>query len=184
MSDWIGMSVEPRTPRPELRERILARALAARSPRRWPLAAAAGLLLALAASGLLWRRVGRLETSLAAARDTLDLMRQPGGRVVAIPIAFGSRAGELTVFTDTASHRLLITCHDFPPNAPGQTYQLWYVTDTGMRSAGLMTMDEDYPMVLALDMPQADRVTGFAMSVEPRSGSTTPQGPMLFHVRL
>jgi anti-sigma-K factor RskA len=184
VSDWLGMSVEPRVPRPELKARVLARALAARPARRWPLAAAAGIVIALAVSGLLWRRVRRLETGLAAARDTLDLVRSPGSPVVAIPVSFGSRTGLLTVFSDTASDRLLVTCRDFPENAPGQTYQMWFVTDHGMRSAGLMNIEEDYPMVTVVNVPDEMRVTGFAMSVEPRGGSPQPHGRMLFHVNL
>jgi anti-sigma-K factor RskA len=185
VSDWIGMSVEPRTPRPELKARVLGRAFAATRPRRWPLAVAAGLVLALAASGVLWRRVTRLETRLAATRDTLDLVREPGSRAMSIPVVIGSRAGVLSVFADSSAERVVIACHNFPANAPDQTYQMWFVTDRGMRNAGLMTMEEDYPMVMTLEPPEeGERVTGLAMSVEPRSGSTTPQGPMVFHVGL
>jgi anti-sigma-K factor RskA len=185
VSDWIGMSAEPRTPRAELKERILARAFAAQGPRRWPLAAAAGFLLALAVSGLLWRQVNRLGSQLAATRDTLDLIREPGSRAMSIPVVIGSRSAILSVFADSASERLVIACHNFPANAPNQTYQLWFVTPLGMRNAGLMTMDEDYPMVMTLEIPEeGGEVTGFAMSLEPRNGSATPQGPMLFHVNL
>jgi anti-sigma-K factor RskA len=183
MSDWIGMAADPRSPRPELKPLVLARAFAARRPWRWPLAAAAGIVAALVVSGLLWRRAARLQHLLVATRDTLDLMRQPGSRVVSIPVVIGSRAGELTAFVDSASHRLLVSCHDFPANAPNQTYQLWFVTDRGMRSAGLMTMDVGHPMIMALEMPRQG-VTGLAMSVEPRGGSPAPQGPMVFHVNL
>jgi anti-sigma-K factor RskA len=52
-----------------------------------------------------------------------------------------------------------------------------------MDPAGLMTMETDHPMVMALKMPPSG-VTGFAMSVEPRGGSQVPQGPMVFHVNL
>lgn len=185
MSDWIGMAASPRPPRPELKPVVLARAFAARRPRRWPLAAAAGIVVALAVSGLLWRRVSRLENRLAATRDTLDLIREPGSRVISIPVVIDSRPGVLSVFTDSTSDRMLVACHNFPANAPNQTYQMWFVTEQGVRTAGLMTMDEDYPMVMTLEMPEeGGKVTGFAMSVEPRGGSQAPRGPMLFHVTL
>src|SRR5438067_515800 len=47
MTDWLGLSAAPRTPRPELKGRVLARGLAPR--RRWhgPLAAAAVITLAV-----------------------------------------------------------------------------------------------------------------------------------------
>ena len=186
MSDWIGMGATPRTPRPELKARVLGRARATRrrSP-AWALAAAALLALSLAGSGLLWRRAARLEGRLTATRDTLNLLRQPGTRVIAIPVVLGSRSGELTIFADSSTHRWLVTCHNLAPNAPGQAYQLWFVTERGMRPAAVMPMDGDAPMVVALDMPSgAGRVMGVAMSVEVRAGSAQPKGPMLFHVDL
>ena len=186
MSDWIGMDGAPRTPRPELKDRVMSRALAVRpAAQRWLLAAAAVLALSLLSSGLLWRRAARLEQRLAATRDTLDLLRQPGTRVIPIPVVVGSRTGELTIFVDSVTHRWLVTCHNLAPNAPGQAYQLWFVTEQGMRVAALMPMDGDTPMVLALDMPSgAGKVMGVAMSVEVREGSVEPKGPMLFHVDL
>ncbi len=186
MNDWIGMDAAPRTPRPELKARIVSRALAVRpSTPWWALAAAAGLALSLVGSGLLWRRAARVEQRLAATRDTLDLLRRPGTRVIPIPVVMGSRIGELTIFADTVSNRWLVTCHNLAPNAPGQAYQLWFVTERGMRMAAVMPMDRDTPMVIALDMPSgAGKVMGVAMSVEVREGSAEPKGPMLFHVDL
>jgi anti-sigma-K factor RskA len=43
-----------------------------------------------------------------------------------------------------------------------------------------MPMDQDKPMVMGLEMPGAQRVLGAAMSIEPRGGSVTPTGPMVF----
>jgi hypothetical protein len=185
MSDWIGMTPAPRAPRPELKERVLERALAARPWSRWAIAAAAALVLAVGASGVLWRRVARLEAHLTATRDTLDLLRRPGTRVVTIPVATGTRVGVLTIFADTVSHRWLVTCHNFAPNAPDQAYQLWFVTERGMRSAALMVMDTETPMIMAMDMPSdAGVVMGVALSVEGKRGSREPSGPMLFRLEL
>jgi len=186
MSDWLGMTSEPRAPRPELKGRVLERAFAVRPGTPWwALAAAAALPLALIGGGLLWRQTNRLERGLAATRDTLDLLRNPGTRVIPIPVVVGTRTGELTIFADTVSHRWLVACHNMAPNAPGQAYQLWFVTEAGMRMAAVMPMEGDAPMVLALDMPVgAGKVMGVAMSVEAREGSAEPKGPMLFHVDL
>jgi len=186
VSDWLGMSSAPRAPRPELKARVLERAFAARHGMPWwGLAAAAALPLALLGSGLLWRHATRLERGLAATRDTLNLLRNPGTRVIPIPVVVGARTGEITIFADTVSHRWLVTCHNLAPNAPGQAYQLWFVTEQGMRVAAVMPMDEDVPMVMALDMPSgAGKVMGVALSVEAREGSAEPKGPMLFHVDL
>jgi anti-sigma-K factor RskA len=185
MSGWLGMAATPRPPRPALKQRVLARALATPRHRAWPLAAAALLVLALGTGGWLWRRVVTLQAGLAAARDTLGLLRQPGTRVITIPVVTAGRPGELTVFADSLSHRWLLTCHNLAPNAPGKAYQLWFVTERGMRSAALMPMDRSGPMVVVLDMPQGvGKVMGVAMSLESRAGSAEPKGPMLFHVDL
>jgi anti-sigma-K factor RskA len=185
MSDWLGMAANPRPPRPELKDLVLARALAAPRPAVWPLAAAALLVLGIMGGGLLWRRVVTLQADLAAARDTLGLLRQPGTRVIAIPVVTSGRPGELTIFADSLSHRWLVTCHNFSPNGPGEAYQLWFVTERGMRAAALMPMDGPTPMLVTLDMPEgAGKVMGLAMSLEPRAGSAEPKGPMLFHVDL
>ncbi len=186
MSDWLGMSASRQAPRPELKARVLERAFAVRTGAPWwGLAAAAALPLALAGAGLLWRHATRLERGLAATRDTLNLVRNPGTRVIPIPVVVGARTGELTIFADTISHRWLVACHNLAPNAPGQAYQLWFVTERGMRVAAVMPMDHDVPMVMAIDMPSdAGKVMGVAMSVEARAGSALPKGPMLFHVDL
>src|SRR2546428_557788 len=52
MTDWLGMAAHPRSPHPELKARVLGRAL--QRPRRiWPLAAAAAFLLAAGGGGRL-----------------------------------------------------------------------------------------------------------------------------------
>src|SRR4029077_13712738 len=49
MMDWLGILAPARTPPPDLKGRVLARALAPR--RRWPLAVAASFVLAAAGGG-------------------------------------------------------------------------------------------------------------------------------------
>ncbi len=192
MTDWLGMAAPPRIPRPELKARVLARALAPRR-RRWPLAAAAVLALALV-SGAAWsartiRRLSaerdRLALAVVSLEDTLSLIRGPGTHVMQIPVTIRGRVGAVTIFVDSTSHRWLIACHHMAPNEPDQAYQLWFITEKGMRSAALMPMETPEPMLVAVPMPEdAGHVMGVAMSIEPRSGSTQPQGPTVFHEHL
>ncbi len=82
-------------------------------------------------------------------------------------------------------HRWLVRCDGLAPNAADQAYQLWFITRDGMRSAALMPMETDAPMVTTLDMPRTGGpVLGAAMSIEPRVGSAAPRGPMVFHLVL
>jgi len=95
------------------------------------------------------------------------------------------RPGQLTVYADSLTRRWLVTCHHLTPNLPGQAYQLWFLTNSVARPAAVMPMDRDVPMVMTLAAPPgAAKVTGLAMSVEPRAGSPTPTSALLFRVDL
>ena len=194
MTDWLGMSVPPRTPRPELKGRVLARALA--RWRRWPLAVAAALVVVAAGVGSAWwaqRTIAalvaerdRLTARVAALEDTVaSFIHDPATRLIQVPVSTGGRVGSVTFFADSARHRWLVRCDGLAPNAGDQAYQLWFVTDKGMRSAAVMAMDRDQPMVMGLPLPRmGERVTGAAMSIEPRAGSASPSGPMVFRLDL
>jgi anti-sigma-K factor RskA len=196
VTDWLGMLASPQPPRPELKGRVLARALTPR--RRWregrPLAAAALVLLALGGgawwasrtiAGLTAERDG-LVARVQALEDTVStFIHGPATRLIQIPVSTGGRVGSVTIFADSARHRWLVRCDGLAPNAGDQAYQLWFITDRGMAAAAVMPMDLDRPMVMGLEMPGPDqRVMGAAMSIEPRAGSASPSGPMVFHVLL
>jgi hypothetical protein len=189
MTDWLGTLAPARTPRPELKGRVLERALAPR--RRWPLAAAAVLVLGAAGGGWwAYRTIDALTAErdglagrVAALEDTVStFIHGSATQLIQIPVSTGGRVGAVTIFADSARHRWLVRCDGLAPNARGQAYQLWFITETGMLTAAVMPMDQDRPMVMALDMPRGGgRVMGAAMSIEPRAGSTSPSGPIVFH---
>ena len=193
MTDWLGMAAPSRAPRPELKERVVARALAAERRAPWGLAAAAALAVVVG-GGVIWsvRTMqhlaadrARLRDAVSALQDTLSLIRAPGTRVVQIPVTTGGRLGDVTIFADSVTHRWLIACHHLAPNQPDQAYQVWFITESGMRTATLMPMDTDAPMVAVAALPtDAGHVMGAAMTIEPRSGSREPRGPMVFHLYL
>lgn len=192
MMDWLGMAAAPRTPPPELKGRVLARVLAPQ--RRWPLIAAAVFVTAVGV-GAWWatRTIGaltnerdRLAGRVGALEDTLaSFIHGAQTRLVQIPVSTGGRVGEVTIFADEARHRWLVRCDGLALNARDQAYQLWFITDKGMVTAALMPMDQERPMVMALPMPASSgRVLGAAMSIEPRTGSASPTGPIVFHREL
>ena len=195
MNDWLGMLASPHAPRPELKGRVLGRALAPR--RRWvaPFAAAAVLVLAVGGSALwVYRTIGALTAErdglaarVQALQDTVStFIHGTATRLIQIPVSTGGRVGAVTIFDDSARHRWLVRCDGLAPNARDQAYQLWFITDKGMVTAALMPMDQDEPMVMALEMPPPvhGQVMGAAMSIEPRAGSASPSGPMVFHLEL
>ncbi len=194
MTDWLGMTPRPVAPRAELRAAVLTRAHGARQRPRWAAAGRLAAAVLLVVAGAWWARVslrrlgGRvsaLETRLAAAEDTLRLLRGPGTRVVQVPVRTPGRLGSVTVFADTAARRWYVACENLAPNRPDEAYQLWFATEAGMVTAAVMPMDRSEPMWMALEVPAGvARVTGAAMSIEPRRGSATPTGQVLFRVSL
>src|SRR5437867_5711090 len=114
----------------------------------------------------------------------------PATRLIQIPVSTGGRVGSVTIFADSMRHRWLVRCDGLAPNARDQAYQLWFITRDGMKSAALMPMDTDQPMVMALDMPRGgaggagvvESVMGAALTIEPRAGPTAPRRPLLFHL--
>jgi anti-sigma-K factor RskA len=135
--------------------------------------------------GVLEGERARLLAELQAARDSLSFIMGTSSRVIQIPVSTNGRVGAVTIFADSVKHRWLVRCEGLAPNARGQSYQLWFLTNKGARSAAVMAMDTDTPMVLALDMPpDSSRVMGAAMSIEARQGSAEPRGPMVFRLTL
>jgi anti-sigma-K factor RskA len=199
VTDWLGMTSNPRDPRPELRARVLARAVRpAARPGRWVWrAAAAGLVLGIVGGAAYWARDtivalsadrDQLASELAAVRDTLGFVRGPATRVAWVPVTTNGRLGGVTIFADSASRRWLVRCEGMAPNEPDETYQIWFVTAGGMKRAAVMTMGEGEPTVMAMTFAVPEDVgpvTGAAMSIEPRAGgSAEPRGPIVFHLRL
>jgi len=194
MSDWLGMASRPRPPRPELKAQALARGLRRRGARRWGpwLAAAAVLLVVAGGASWAYRRITQLVgerdvlvAEVGAARDSLAYLVGATSRVIQIPVSTNGQVGAITIFADSTKHRWLVRCEGLAPNEPDQSYQLWFLTDKGVKSAAVMPMNTDSPMVLALDMPgDSSRVMGAAMSIEARQGSPEPKGPMVFHLNL
>jgi anti-sigma-K factor RskA len=178
-----------------MKERVLARAL---TPRRQlsgrALALAAAIVLALGAAGYwtvqtvrsLRGEVAQLAGTLDRYRDTLNtFLRSPASHILYAPVTTNGRLGAVTILTDSVSRRWLVRCEGLAPNEVDETYQLWYLTDQGPRAAGLMPMMTSDPMTMTLEVPaDSARVTGVAMSIEPRDGSVKPSGPMVFRLSL
>src|SRR5437879_10715181 len=144
MTDWLGITPRPVAPRAELRAAVLARARGARRRPRWAVVRLAAPVLLIVAGGWwagvslrrLGGRVRALETRLAAAQDTMRLLRGPGTRVVQVPVRTAGRLGSVPWFADTPAGRSYAACENRAPHRPDPAYPLRHATGAASGEAG------------------------------------------------
>ena len=171
-------------PPPELWDRIRAEALVTRqlppvaerrrqAGRRVPplLAAAAALLVAvLSVTALNLGLLGRSERSDRSADLVAAVLAAPDARRVA---ALPGGAGQATVVVSRQRGRAVFVADGLPPAPAARTYQLWVVSRSGPRPAGLVQVAGEGRVTRLLDGP----VTGnerVAMTVERAGGAAQP----------
>ncbi|MDT0302857.1 anti-sigma factor [Streptomonospora wellingtoniae] len=81
---------------------------------------------------------------------------------------------EATVFTSESSDMVMIMVKGLPPTPDGMGYQMWYVDDSGMRSAGMLERSGDGMYSgMAGDVGPAEQL---GISLEPAGGMPEPSG--------
>jgi anti-sigma-K factor RskA len=171
-------------PPPELWDRIRAEALATRqlppvaergrrAGRRVPLllAAAAALLVAvLSVTALNLGLLGRADRADRTADLVAAVLAAPDARRVA---ALPGGAGQATVVVSRQRGRAVFVADGRPAAPAARTYQLWVVSRSGPRPAGLVEVAGEGRVTRLLDGP----VTGneqVAMTVERQGGAARP----------
>ena len=171
-------------PPPELWDRIRAEALVTRqlppvaerrrqAGRRVPplLAAAAALLVAvLSVTALNLGLLGRADRADRTAELVAAVLAAPDARRVA---ALPGGTGQATVVVSRQRGRAVFVADGLPSAPAARTYQLWVVTRSGPRPAGLVEVAGEGRVTRLLDGP----VTGneqVAMTVERRGGAARP----------
>jgi anti-sigma-K factor RskA len=125
------------------------------------------------------QREATLRAELATYRTAVDLLRQPGTRVVPLrgrgpsPTA----AGQVIWHENTGG---AIFVANLPPAPPGKTYELWTITGATPRPAGLFQVDASGRATHPVEpMPGQGPVNVFAVTLEPEGGVSAPTGPMM-----
>lgn len=136
---------------------------------------------------LLSARIDEQGRTLAGLRETLDaqtqVLRLVGGpRVLSASLApQGEGAATGRVLLDAASGNAALVLSGLSPAPPGKTYELWAIRGKKPpEPAGLVTVDAERGAAFSiptLDAPK--QVTAFAVSIEPRGGSSAPTGPIV-----
>jgi hypothetical protein len=191
---WLPMAVAPVSTGPGWTRRVATHVLD--RPNRWrralPYAVAAAALLVAGGAMLVARQERRgaetlLATSqrrLAALQDTVSVLRR-ANQVLQANISMGGHSGGLLIFQDAVSHRWAVIVHGLPPAPPGNVYQFWFITETGMVRSVEVHADQTKPAYMTLPMPGvAAPVMGAALTMEPAVNRSTsePKGVMLAHL--
>ena len=193
---------EVRVP-PELRGRILDQIVAAPRPARpsvrdsrragrahswWR---AAGLVAAGVVGIMAWNQyqlrsalvqqqasVARLEHELASQRTLTSLV---GGTDSSVAVLKGTRpapqADGWIAWSPTRKSGFLVV-HNLPVPPTGKQYQLWVIASGQPAAAGVFDVDNlgHASLVVPVEVPRPD---GFAITLEPAGGASTPSGTPL-----
>lgn len=185
---WLPMGIVPVTPRPGFTQHVVGDITSRRdSASRLRVFGLVAALLLLTVAGTWWLSRGRireLERHLAAAQDTLSVLRAE--RILQAAIEMDGRLGGMLIFADETSHRWKVVVHGLPAAPTGERYTFWFITGDGMVRGAEVICDEKNPAVLTLDMPPGARlVKGGALTMEPVDGPLeVPRGKELAHLEL
>jgi hypothetical protein len=125
------------------------------------------------------QRLADATTELTAIHSNLSLLSAPDTQV--LRLAGKGVASEATgrAFV-SKSKGLLFSAVKLPPLGEASTYQLWMLTRGGPVGAGEVRPAQDGSVTAVFDpLTDPPDVTGFAMSVEPESGSPKPTSDYL-----
>jgi anti-sigma-K factor RskA len=85
------------------------------------------------------------------------------------------------VLVDAASGDAAIVLSGLAPIEEGKAYELWAIRGKkAPEPAGMVAVSDEHGGALRVpSVPRPSEVTAFAVSIEPRGGSTSPTGPIV-----
>ena len=140
---------------------------------RRPLSAVAVTAMAAAIVVLAFLQAGaqhRLEQAQSANQAVAAVLAAPGARIVTSGTTVG---GTVTAVVSVRDHEAVITAAGMPAPPASRVYQLWLISVSGARSAGLMPASStgSTPPVLTADIQPGDHL---GITIEPAGGSARP----------
>ncbi|MCY9786545.1 anti-sigma factor [Nocardiopsis sp. EMB25] len=153
-----------------------------RGPAHWwrrqlPWLVAAACALVAVSLGVTLLSVGRtMEESQRHHAEVEALLAAPDTHMHEGPLGDDARA---TAFTSYEMDALMLVVEGLPDAPQGMAYQMWYVDEDGMRSAGMLSLSSDGRYAgMAHDMGSPVQV---GVSLEPEGGMPEPsERPMKF----
>jgi anti-sigma-K factor RskA len=120
-----------------------------------------------------------LQTRLKEYQTTMEIMRSPYMAVITMPgrnVPTSPDSTSLaTVYWNTRSKDVYLMIDNLPAPQQSQQYQLWAIVDGKPIDAGLIDTTDRTTLHRMKNIPRAQV---FAITLEKKGGSTTPQGPM------
>lgn len=155
----------------------------------WKIAAAASI--ALLAGSLYWnvslkKENERTRSELAENRKELAMVKEDRNNMMPGPsIRMASMKGlpiapqaHATVYWDTTSHDVYLVIANLPKPATEQQYQLWALMDGKPIDIGMISNDYFIKQErLVIKARNVQNAQSFAISLEKKGGSTSPDGP-------
>ena len=120
-----------------------------------------------------------MQTRLTGYENTIAMMKDPDMAVIKMPgtnVATSPDSNSVaTVYWNTKSKDVYLLVNNLPQPPSDQQYQLWAIVDGQPIDAGVFDMNGSAGLLKMKTMPRAQV---FAITLEKRGGSPTPQGPM------
>jgi len=111
----------------------------------------------------------QLDSARSSAAAIARVVTAPDARVEA---ARTSAGGNVTVVTSAALHEAVVSAAGMPPLSSGRVYQVWVMSPSGARSAGLISASQvRADTLLASAVKPGDRI---GITVEPPGGTRRP----------
>jgi hypothetical protein len=120
-----------------------------------------------------------MRTKLYAYENTLTMLKDPDMAIIKMPgtnVPTSPDSNSVaTVYWNTRSKDVYLMVNNLPQPASDKQYQLWAIVDGQPVDAGVFDLQTSPGLVRMKNMPRAQI---FAVTLEKRGGSVTPQGPM------
>lgn len=106
---------------------------------------------------------------------TVGVITSPATQEIALTGTESASQASGRVFVGPDHQTVVIVVKDLPPLQPGQTYQVWVITEAGPQPSLVFAVNDNGWGTTTVPVP-TDQVefSGFGISVEPEGGSQTP----------
>lgn len=111
------------------------------------------------------------EEQLFAYQKQMELIAHPSTLKIALTGVPASKDSKATVFWNPARKAVLLSGVDLPTLPADKTYQLWAIVDGEPVDAGIFDSNSTHTLI---PMKSIGESQAFAITLEPKAGSTTP----------